>query len=468
MQESQFPSPSLTVRRPQVQVVLESTTGLERHVEDVIGTEFDKLMELRLAVKTSIKQGEPRYLCAECFTPVYLCRRRVTQHFFFRHTVEDGRCTAITRGQLSQDEIKARKYNGAKESLLHRQIKQWLDESLRASGRFLDIAQEERWTGRVKGEWRKPDVTATLGELKIAFEVQLSTTFLDVIAERRLFYLKEGGLLFWVFARFDDDGRRLTMDDVFYNNNQNAFVISEETRDASRTAGDFLIDCIWTPPPSADSHEPRFHLLRERVSFDQLSFDTQKQQAFYFDYASARSQVLAAEAADRASWPAQFEEWWLEVADRYPSLYDQMNELRFFPENVPRHWGNGQMLTDTPLRFYGKELRLPVAMLDAFYSAKHGRPIGIQRKQFIEVAHYLVQTSPRYLPWFRKALMVYDRGSLLKDQDKSGKWARRVKAYKADMRVAPDDYAPDQTHQRLFEYLFPELCPLPEFAQSVL
>ncbi|MEG0589915.1 MAG: hypothetical protein RR488_08660, partial [Aurantimicrobium sp.] len=95
----------------------------------------------------------------------------MTQHFFFRHTVEDGRCTAITRGQLSQDEIKARKYNGAKESLLHRQIKQWLEESLRASGRFLDIAQEERWTGRVKGEWRKPDVTATLGELKIAFEV---------------------------------------------------------------------------------------------------------------------------------------------------------------------------------------------------------------------------------------------------------------------------------------------------------
>jgi hypothetical protein len=32
-----------------------------------------------------------------------------------------------------------------------------------------------------------------------------------------------------------------------------------------------------------------------------------------------------------------------------------------------------------------------VHMLDCFYSAKHGKPIGIHRKHLIEVAHYLAE-----------------------------------------------------------------------------
>ncbi len=45
-------------------------------------------------------------------------------------------------------------------------------------------------------EWAK------FGELRMAFEIQLSTTFIRVIAERREFYLREGGLLVWLFASF--------------------------------------------------------------------------------------------------------------------------------------------------------------------------------------------------------------------------------------------------------------------------
>lgn len=89
-----------------------------------------------------------------------------------------------------QRQIAAMKYNGAKESLLHRQMKLWLVESLYASGQFTDIRQEKRWQGTITSEWRKPDVRAVFGGTPIAFEIQLSTTFLDVIVERRRFYLR--------------------------------------------------------------------------------------------------------------------------------------------------------------------------------------------------------------------------------------------------------------------------------------
>jgi len=399
------------------------------------------------------------YLCPECFVPLALLSRKECRRFWFKHTLEDGRCSAVTRGELTQEEINARKYNGAKESFLHRQMKQWLVESMQASGRFLAVHPEKRWTRSITGTWRQPDVTARIENLKFAFEVQLSTTFLDVIAERRRFYTLEGGLLFWVFAHFEDDGRRLTQDDVFYNNNQNAFIVSQATRDASRAAGKFLLDCVWSEPGYWNA-EPV--LRRQRVSFDELTLDPEKQQVFFFDCAGAQARRRADEDAERASWPMQFETWWLEVAGKHKSLYDQEDEAHQFPQCAPKNWDDWGMISQTPLRFYGKDMRLPVAMLDCFYSAKHGKPIGLNRKHFIEVAHYLAESYPRYLLWFRRALAVYGRASLLKQQDKKkGNWAKRVRAYRQDMRADPEKYAADEKHQRLFEYLFPELLPLP-------
>lgn len=464
---SPIPTPlnrHLAVVRPEIAKVLESASGIERSVVELLGYDYERLMQLRMDVKSSIQEGRPAYLCAECFTPVYVCRRKETQRFFFRHKIEDGRCSAITRGELSQDEIKARKYNGAKESWLHLQMKRWLVDSLSASGQFSDIQEEKRWTGRIMGEWRKPDVVATFNGLKIAFEVQLSTTFLDVIAARRLFYLKEGGLLFWIFAAFEEKARRLTLDDVFYNNNQNAFIVSQQTRDASVQARDFLLDCVSTKPPSGQFEGL---LLRDRVSFRDLTLDIKKQQAYFFDYATAVSQQTVYDAARRAGWSREFEYWFLKIAADHSSQYDQEDALATFPDDIPVHWGDGEIITDTPLRFYDHERRLPVAMLNAIYSAKQGRPVGLNRKQFIEVAHYVATSHPRYLLWFRKALQVYGRASLLKEQDRSGNWAKRVRTYRKEMQEDPDRYAADQSHQLLFEFLFPELMPLPLWPEGV-
>jgi hypothetical protein len=340
-------------------------------------------------------------------------------------------------------------------------MKQWLVDSLEASGDFTDIRQEGRWKGAITGEWRQPDVSAIYRGIPIAFEAQLSTTFLDVIVGRRLFYQKANALLFWVFAKFEDDGRRLMQDDVFFNNNQNAFIVSELTRDASRTARAFMLDCVWTTPTALPGAA---RLERRRVSFNELTLDCGEQRAFFYDYAAERARVEAKEAEEtkrRAGWSAEFERWWLEVADRRGGLDDQQNEVNDFPKSAPVHWKDGEMLLATPLQFYGPQRHLPTALLNALYSVKHGWPVGICRKRFIEVGHWFVPKYPRNLLWFRQALKVWNQGSLLTAQDKTGSWAKRVREYKKEMRSDPEKYVADQQHQRLVEWLFPELLPLP-------
>ena len=78
MTRENFPTDgSLAVRRPEVAVVLDAESGLECPVAEVIGSDIDRLIQLRMEVKTSIQEGRAKYLCAECFVPVEF-RRNLT------------------------------------------------------------------------------------------------------------------------------------------------------------------------------------------------------------------------------------------------------------------------------------------------------------------------------------------------------------------------------------------------------
>ncbi len=306
VQERPAAGTPLWVEKPEVKEVLDTDTGRHWLVSDVIGTDYEKLVQLRLLVRSQMRKDDPLYRCALCNVPVYICRAQDKPRFFFRHQHEDGSCPAHTRGALSQDEIDARKYNGAKESKLHRRMKDWVCQCLMTAGRFIDIAQEPTWKGPLTGERRRPDVRAVYNGLPIAFEIQLSTTHLNVIAARRAFYQQEGGLLIWLFAEFDTEHRRMTDDDVFYNNNLNAFVVTAKTVEASLGAGEFRLECVWTQPSKAGGHTA---LHRRVVSFHELTLDPSSQQAYYFDYSGAKLQMEAAVEAEKQQLRDEFEAW---------------------------------------------------------------------------------------------------------------------------------------------------------------
>lgn len=280
----------LTVEHPKIKHVQDLARGVHLPVEEVIGSDYAETIKLRTRIKTAQLENEPLYACSLCSVPVYLIKQHDRKGFFFRHEIEDDRCPAKTRGDLSQEEINARKYDGIKESLAHIHMKNMVIRSLEADPRFSDIQYEKRWAGKITDRWRKPDVSAVYddggpgGPLKVAFEVQLSTTFLDVIAERRLFYLKENALLFWIFAEFHDTGRRLMQDDIFFNNNQNAFVVTNQTLALSMEHKAFHVDCRWYEPMADGGSSP---LQQAFVPFHELRIERTTQRAFHFDYDAA-------------------------------------------------------------------------------------------------------------------------------------------------------------------------------------
>ncbi len=176
---------SLAVERPEIPEVLNLETGEYVTLRQVVDTDFSDVIRLRTEIKLAQLRGEPLFVCAECSVPVSLLMHPSSRCFYFKHTLEDERCSAVTRGRLSHEEITARKYNGAKESRLHQRMKHLLVKSLEADPTFDSIETEERWTDTLSGQWRRPDVRAVYtspqgARIPVVFEVQLSTTFLRI------------------------------------------------------------------------------------------------------------------------------------------------------------------------------------------------------------------------------------------------------------------------------------------------
>lgn len=436
----------LCVANPEITEVLETETGKKVLVQEALGSDYPAMMQLRSRVKAANNNGQPLFRCAICQVQVFICGRPDGQKFFFKHYHEDGSCPAITRGEVDRDEIDARKYNGVKESLAHIQMKDWLEACLKADHRFSLVKKEARWAGRLTGEWRKPDVSAVYEGVRVAFEIQLTTTYLDVIVKRREFYLQEGGLIFWVFASFDNEHRRLTEDDVFYNNNQNAFIVNPGTVKESLEQKRLLLECVWQAPTADGSHGA---LRRQHVAFDQLTLDQATQRAYFFDYEGAKQQLFSDRTDQAKALRDEIDAWWHKKRDDTPAQRDQ-DWAKF----VPRLRKLG---VEAPYQF-----KVDFVLLTGLYSAKHGRPWGQDKKRLVEVAHHLASSERDRFVWFMHAVRRYGREAAMASEGDPSKWREKYKRTKAAYRADPQQFEPKRTSQALAEFLFPELCPFPE------
>lgn len=417
---------SLCVENPEIEEVINLDTGEILPSAVVIGSDYDRLEKLRMDLAEANASGEALYACPICMVGVYLsCVRKDEKRFFFKHRTEDGNCPAITRGELTKEEIQARKYNAAKESRAHLRLKEIIKESLTHDANFSEIAVEKVWKGMDRCQWRKPDVQALWkGSVRIAFEIQLSTTFLHVIAERRLFYRNEGALLCWIFKRFDEQDARMTQDDIFHNNNRNLFLASEDTLKASIENKALMLDCHWTSSVVQEG-SIKEAWQQQLASFSQFNLDVEGQRVYLYDCDGLKEKNTR-EAIDEA-FKQRFFTWWSNTNHSSYSLSDPT-------------W-NAFKAGFKERRIYIADDSLDVlGLLNAIYSDREGRVIGWKHPKFISAAHTVSNSYKRVIRAFRAALLVYKRGDLLESEDREGKWSRRVADYKEKLAKNDADY----------------------------
>lgn len=480
-------APARSVPRPAITEVLDLDTGEFLTSADFIESFlYQELVKERSNILGRMHRDEPRLVCGDCMVPVYLVSRPEEHIFFFRHSREDGSCPARTRSPLTEEEICARKYHGLRESEPHKQLKAMLLRCLDADPAFSGVATEQHWKSSTREKaYRRPDVQAEDHSGKIAFEVQLSTTFLRVVVGRRDFYREEGALLIWLFRGFDPSYRVMTTDDLLFPNNSNLFVIDEETVRVSLEREQLHFRCHFRRPiRSGDDVTDCFE--SEIVAFSELTQDRDGQRAFYFDYDGAEAEIRAAIAADRAAAEAEAEERRLadiarreaenarleaEAAQRREDLAaaDRKDFFEFWAEHggTFRHTHESRRAwSNLRGRFFVRDILLPDypdssaevrAMISGLYSAREGNPVGWNYDKLVQVAHLLAQSHPRQILAFGYAVELYHREGQIEQEDVSGKWRSRKGEIKPRLRAHDEAFLPDPELFLLMRFLFPEV-----------
>ncbi|RWI48089.1 MAG: hypothetical protein EOR16_33635 [Mesorhizobium sp.] len=435
---------ALPVEDAEITEVLDLTTGEYLSVNELIGSfRYDHLIEERGKVRSALHSA-PLYKCALCPSAVYLVSSP-KKRFFFRHLHEDGSCAARTRSALSRDDIRARKYHGLRESEPHRRIKRLIERSLLADPTFRpeSVLQEKRWyVAEDRTQWRQPDVQALHVEQRIAFEAQLSTTFLDVVIGRRDDYRKGGAQLVWIMAGFEANYRRLTTDDILFSNNSNVFVVDDETCRLSETNGEFHLRCFYREP-YCEGEAIKEQWVERVVRFSELTMEADTQRTFFFNFENAERELLSARDEQLRS---DFFALWTESATPESDVMKSWGALRqklaarsvSIPE---RPDGNSSFST----------------MIHGLLSAFKGEPVGWQFQKLVQVAHHIAEMYPQHVLAFAHAIWVAKQQDTIEHQDTKGRWRDRSKKLKQRLKEADPSLMPDQEWLPALCFLFPEV-----------
>lgn len=264
--------------------LIETATLFERP-----GEREQEIFILRTDIEKQIQTQNIRYVCLYCKKPVAVRGRSSTSKesttFYFTHPYRSPDCIIKTTHRLSEEEIRCVKYNGVKESAEHERLKNLIAHYLRLDKKIANVLIEQTYKDTsVSKTWRKPDVMAILPDKKIAFELQLSTTFLSVIVARTIFYQQRGVFLIWIFPSFsvESDLQRFTQKDVFYNNSFNVYVFDRPAQELSSRSGKLILSCYYK----------EFYLENEKIcgrwaqtniGIDELSYSSENSTSYYYD-----------------------------------------------------------------------------------------------------------------------------------------------------------------------------------------
>lgn len=210
------------------------------------------VFKMRTDLENAIYLHRPKYVCKYCGQMVKISGRKTERGMarFFSHLRDSDDCDYKTTTGRTRREINREKYARCNEGERHKFLKAEIAKYLEMTNGVTDVRTENT----VKGNhpilrWRRPDVIANYRDQEVVFELQLSTTFVSVIAERDLFYRLNKKHIIWI-SNFDDqeehvDLTNMMIKDIYYNNRMNLFIFDLDAQRKSEELGELILKCNW-------------------------------------------------------------------------------------------------------------------------------------------------------------------------------------------------------------------------------
>lgn len=407
---------------------------------------------------------KPLFSCAWCQSPVILSRRinhmqiNSSATFFFKHIPElennpNFKCPVKYIKQLSDKDKTALKYQVAKETQQHKLLKENIYKSLQADEAFNDIYIEKVRKSIDLKQWRRPDVSAQYQNQLVVLEGQLSTTFLNVIIDRKIFYQDNNACLLWVFNHFErtEKAKKQSIQDIYYNNNANAFVVNDSTVSQSLAGKAFILECHYLRPEIRNNQIIN-QWNTEFVEFKDLIRNELTKQIYYFDY-EVEYQNLKKKLGLQQGYLKENSskkdrlkvKKYIESLEQVYTEKEVLSKTKLLVE-FTKLWAKTYYLSESQFNVEWFVIRkhlevlgvnTPKYILESPYktvvnsilSAKLGYVVGNNISDMVSVAHNLMEHHSAYIKHFMLTLKVTDKPNLLNERDVSGKWKERYHKY---------------------------------------
>ena len=287
----------MAIRRT-IEDVFDIQKGVEVYASEFFRQPFDELTQARNEQERANQGKRGKWMvCATCGENIRIRGGKSPEEilepgkgFHFAHLHSSADCPIKTTSKYTRQDINRMRYRGIAEGEPHIELKARLYQGLNLNainkGQVSELQLEKIIRSLDENEWRKPDINLLFNNCRLAVELQLSTTWLDVIVGRQEFYRLEGIFILWVFNEFDykDSSRKLAFSDIIYTNNYNAFIFDEEARAATLREKDLVLKCYYQHH-YADKGQVYSKWENKLITLDQLTFDAGTLKVYYRDIA---------------------------------------------------------------------------------------------------------------------------------------------------------------------------------------
>lgn len=249
------PEPPVDETKRTIDTVIDIETDKEIYANSFFAQPEGVIFKMRTELEKAICLHRPKYVCKYCGQMVKISGRKTERGMarFFSHLRDSDDCDYKTTTGRTRREINREKFARCNEGERHKFLKAEIAKYLEKTEGVTDVRTENT----VKGNhpilrWRRPDVIANYRGQVIVFELQLSTTFVSVIAERDLFYRLNKKHIIWV-SNFDEQGEHVDLTnmmvkDIYYNNRMNLFIFDLDAQRESEKNGELMLKCNWLKP----------------------------------------------------------------------------------------------------------------------------------------------------------------------------------------------------------------------------
>ena len=258
----------------------------------------DNNEEMLFKLRHAIQRNEKQFYCGFCGKELTIRggEGQNKQRLHFRHKYKKLRdyCKYTDEDTETRRQIEWKKFANKEEGELHRTIKFTIANSLETHyGADIRIEQyiKDQQNPRVH---RIPDIRAVFPDKDVVIEVQITSTFLDVILGRQDFYVEHNMYLLWVVNEFKPE--LFHQKDILYSNKENnVFVFDDEAREKTEDEGILYLKCYHKSYYCNINGDivlsPDFSC--ELITFDDLIFNPTDYSVYYYDLEENRKQCEA-------------------------------------------------------------------------------------------------------------------------------------------------------------------------------